>query len=656
MVAFRSWLRMGAAVLLAAGLLGTGTGCRRGSASASGTIGINGSVAFLPQYVAYDGSGNPVPAAALPSQGARGVLVRAFQLFDKTTPDGTLVPTWNLAGTGVTDSDGAFAISGTIYPGYSTFLEVTSIFEQGGGHGSSVKVVADPGGIGSALKEPDRPIYVYRVDLAGNPLPDPTANPGAVTVATAGVTLPITLTTSEAWAVTAPDWFKPGNVVSLTPGGPTAQKPTDSLALGSKVLGILDSLYVFSYYFGDPTPSKVAGGVLDLHYWPGSASHPAVAFDPRRRSYVVYDPSLTPKADDGIRMHYFGTLAGGPPLGGGTVVDDAWDRGVLFPMLARNNLVGQNMTTLTPTGTSALPSLAPDLALVDGLGDAMAACLLKSPFLTDTTTATGQVARDIRTIPVPAGVGSPAALASLGWQVLLRANSVFVTPGGPAEWATIDPANAATLRLFTLTRPTGPIITGSSTVVRTDIASILTQLGRLQEIDPLGVFADTPLYFMTLPYGIPWTHVTGWTPFATNWGLDPDSLVAALPSFTLSMAGARTVPDPDPADTATLVYPNCSQGEVAYATLSLRNDRSYKLWVETDQVLPAGAAIEVVVDGAEQPPILLSASAAAVAYPVLTGNPFDNTLPTWHYLRIRLVDPAAVAPDVKVTVHLEKVS
>ena len=122
------------------------------------------------------------------------------------------------------------------------------------------------------------------------------------------------------------------------------------------------------------------------------------------------------------------------------------------------------------------------------------------------------------------------------------------------------------------------------------------------------------------------------------------------------MAGARTVPDPDPADTATLVYPNCSQGEVAYATLSLRNDRSYKLWVETDQVLPAGAAIEVVVDGAEQPPILLSASAAAVAYPVLTGNPFDNTLPTWHYLRIRLVDPAAVAPDVKVTVHLEKVS
>ena len=655
MVAFRSWLRMGAAVLLTAGLLGTGLGCRRGSSLASGTISLGGSLAYERQVLAYDVTGTPA-AATVQNLAARGVLVRAFQLFYETTQDGTLVPTWRLAGSAVTDINGAFSFGGTIYSGYNTFLEVTSVFQQTVGHGASVKVVADPAGIGSSRKEPDRPIYVYRVDLAGNPLTDPTTNPEAITVAAGSLSLPIALTSSAVWAVSDPSWYLPGNVVSLTTGGATARKPTDTLALGSRALGILDAVYEFAYYYGDPTPSKVAGGVLDLHYWPGSAANPAVPFDPRRRSYVVYDTALTPLADDGTRMHYFGSLAGGPPLAGGSVVDDAWDRGVLFPLLARNNLFGQARTTLRPTGTSTLPTLAPDLALVDGLGDAMAAALLRSPFLTDATAATARVARDIRPVPAVTGVGSPAALASLAWEVVLRANGIYVSPGTPDQWAGIDPGNAAALRLFALGVPTGAILPGSSTLVQIDIASIFTQLGRLKEIDPGGIFSDLQLYYLTLPYGIPWTHMSEWPPFSAAWGLAPDSTAAALPGFTLSMAQARTVPDPDPANTTGLVYPNCSQGEVAYATLSLQLDEAYKLYLETVPALPAGAAIEVAVDGADRPPLLTSTRAGDAVTTVLRGNPDDTTKPAWHYLRFRLLDPAAVVPDVQVTVHLEKAS
>ena len=122
------------------------------------------------------------------------------------------------------------------------------------------------------------------------------------------------------------------------------------------------------------------------------------------------------------------------------------------------------------------------------------------------------------------------------------------------------------------------------------------------------------------------------------------------------MAQARTVPDPDPANTTGLVYPNCSQGEVAYATLSLQLDEAYKLYLETVPALPAGAAIEVAVDGADRPPLLTSTRAGDAVTTVLRGNPDDTTKPAWHYLRFRLLDPAAVVPDVQVTVHLEKAS
>jgi hypothetical protein len=400
---------------------------------------------------------------------------------------------------------------------------------------------------------------------------------------------------------------------------------------------------------------------MDLHYWPGgSASGAPARSESPRRSFVVYDPSTTPKAFDGTRSHYFATLAGGPSA------DDAWDQAVLYAMLGRNNLWGQGKTTLYPTGSSSVPSEAPDLALVDGLADAMAASRVKTPFLTDTTASTGLVPRDIRTIPAVTGAGSPAALAALGWKVVLMANGISDGVGTPAAWAaSINPF--ASQRFFSLLYPTTYASATSTKLLRMDIASVFAQMTRLQEarsgnepVDLKQIFNDLTLYLLAQPYGISWSTTPTAPVYSDVWGLNPPS--QAFPAFTLSMANAVTVPNPDlrvTDSTLALVYPNVSQGAVHDATLSLNMDTAYTLSVATDQALPAGAAIEVTIDGEVQTPYLFPSTDPTVTYPiVLLGNPNDFVNPQWHYVRIRVIapEPAAVVPDLQVTVRLAKTS
>jgi hypothetical protein len=128
------------------------------------------------------------------------------------------------------------------------------------------------------------------------------------------------------------------------------------------------------------------------------------------------------------------------------------------------------------------------------------------------------------------------------------------------------------------------------------------------------------------------------------------------------MANAATVPNPDlrvTDPTYANVYPNVSLGAVHEATLSLNLDTSYILSVSTDQALPAGAAIEVTIDGAVETPYLFGSGNPSITYPItLKGNPNDFVNPIWHYLRIRLVAPAdpsaPVVPDLVVTVRLDR--
>jgi hypothetical protein len=188
--------------------------------------------------------------------------------------------------------------------------------------------------------------------VAGNAVPNPVAPDPLVTtsnvaVATGDVVVNFLVGTDPAcdnWVATVPNWYVAGTNPNYPGSSPQPQAPpTETLALGSRVLGILDNAYTFASLYGDPTPSQGRGGVLDLHYHPGVTESP-------RRSYVVYDRQTTPLADTGTleangttaKLAYFGTLAGGP------AVDDVWDQGVIYPMFARNFLFGQGTTPWRP--------------------------------------------------------------------------------------------------------------------------------------------------------------------------------------------------------------------------------------------------------------------------------------------------------------------
>ena len=643
-MAFPSWLRHCAAMVLVAGLLGLAFGCKKGSNSSF--YNVNGSVTYTRPALAYsDGSPNGIGTTGAGSGlAARGVTVRAFQLYYDVGYSGTTTPAWRLVGTAVTDDNGAYTIGGVVAAGYPTFVEVDSIFQQSGGHASQVRLVADR--ITSQLSEPNRPIYALRQDVAGTSFTDPTPTATSVAVAWGSATVNFAVGNGtgagDTWAVTDPNWYMPAATMA----------PAATQAIGSRVLAILDSAYYFSYFYGDPTPSASKGGFLDLHYYPGVTA----AASPQR-SYVVYDPTTTPLAVDGSgQYHYFGTLSGS------SAQDDAFDQGVIFPILARNNLYGQRKTSLFPTGLSSLASLAPDLAVVDGLADAMAATLLKTPYLTDLSASTALVPRDIRVVPANPGLTSPATLASLAWDFILQAQGLS---DNAAQWATLDPD--AMVRFFTLVYPTITTGTTSSGTVsyQNDISSGWAQLGRLQEpksgadtVDLRLIFNDGVIYAAGTYYGFTWDTSMSLATYAasdiysSDWGTNPVSLTGK-PALSLSMAQATLVPQQTFGATPAVasVYPNCSAGEVAYAKLALTLDRNYAL--SFTPAPPAGSTLEVVVDGNTSG--ALSFSSTDSQNLTLLGNTWDSTNPVWHFLRFRLLSPTVKQADYTVTVNLNRI-
>ncbi len=681
-MAFPSWLRLCAAMIFMAGLLGLSDGCHHGAGAATGTVSLSGYITFNRTPVLYNAAGQPTGLGATPvTYPARGVVVRAFQLDYDVDQNGKSIQVWHMAATTSTDINGYYSFTNSVYGGYATFVEVDSVFQQATGHQSIVQVIADANGLSSTVPEPQRPIYVFREDVGGTVVtspvasdptqPFPASGQSNVAVISASISpLNIILGSTDNWQITVPNWYVPGT----NPAYPLAQAPpTGSVSLGSEVLGILDSAYLFSFWYGDPTPSQVAGGALDLHYYPGRTESPV-------RSYVVYNPSLTPLAWDGTKFHYFATLAGGP------VVDDGWDQGVIFPMLARNFLFGQGKTSLFPTGQSSTLSEAPDLAVVDGMADAMAATLLTTPFLTDITSSTPLTPRDIRVIPAQPGIGSPGTLAAVAWQLSLVGN--YITPPGnyatwSYPWSTGNPTGLTyppvMATLFDLSYPYTQYLGANGTVTESiDTSSIFAQVGRLQDaqdgqpenLAPL--FPNLTLLTLLSPYNISWPQTPQtWPYIAADWDSTtnptPGPLLATLPSFTLSMANAQPVPNQalaNPAYTGpATIYPNVSQGEVAYAKLSLFLDRAFIMGISTNPTLPPGAILEVAVDPAITPPsasylqpqgpFLFTASNMAPVAFTLLGNPPDYTNPIWHYFRFRILSPTAVQPDVQVTVTLQ---
>ena len=641
MALYRSFLQTLGALALA-GAVACGGGSKGTSAAAETTARIGGTVTYQRVPLATDTNGVPtglldasVPAN-LKSLPARGVNVRAYQQVEQTQTDGTKVLVWTYVSQASTDATGVYAL--TVAKGRPTMVEVLSSFN--GGDSILIHLIAEPGGISSTTPPTDRLRYGLRKAADGS-APAGVATPSSVI--NGDTTLNFSVGLTDPWWVVTPSYRIATKEVPLLGAAQLETSypgRTAGQGSGSRILAIGDTIASFQSIYGSATP----GANLDLHYWMGR-SEP-------RGSFVEFDRSVYPAALDTSTgsTHFFGSLRGD------AANDDAWDEGVILPLIARGVLYAGNqsrtfaapLTPLPPPG-AALTDLSPDMARIEGLADAMAANILKSPYLADTqgTTLAAPVL-DIRSI---AGLGtsqltpySAPAIRAFAWEVILKANSI-ASPGTPTTWATLNPA--ASKRFFQV--PT-TATNGATDATARDIEplNIFSQITRLKEakgtsdpVDLAPLFPDATLTSLAAPFGLTWPRpTTGPTAsFMTDWGTDPNSTTTPLPTMSLSMAKAVQVNG---------AYPNLSQGEVLYAGFLLNADKRYVLSATLTPALAAGS--QVVVD-LPRMGRTFSFTGAGGAQPALV-IPVNATAPYFHPVRVRLLSPAAVQPDVTLTLAL----
>jgi hypothetical protein len=561
------------------------------------------------------------------------VLVRAYQESIQTLPDGSSATAWIFVKSAYTDTSGNYSMT-SVPSDKPIMVELMSTFTAGSGQ--SINLVGEPGGIDSTTPAPDRLRYAMRKALDGTSTgPTPASLPGSGTV-----TVNFNVGLTDKW------WLVDPNYNAQTLVAPKTADPIDETTLpgrttgtGSRVLGIGDSIATFIATYLHAAP----GAVLDLHYAPGVSNARGSFVDYNLADYpanVVLNPGTGTTTRD-----YFGSLQGGTN-------DDAWDEAVIFRLLARNFLFSSNLSRtfgmssnpLGPQG-ALLTHLSPNQAMIEGLADAMAANLLKSPYLADTEgTALASPVLDIRDISGLAqsqlSPYSAPAIQSLAWELILKANSL-PSPGTATDWGNIYPAAMA--RFFA-----PPNYPSSHGTYETEPWNLFSQIGRLQEpksstepVDLASIFSDSVLTPLLAPYGLPWPRPsTGpLASFAADWGPDPNTLTYPLPPITLSMAHAVQVNG---------TYPNLSEGEVAYAGFTLSADGAYILTVTVSPALASTAQLELMMPTFQASPLFFTGSGGSQRV-VLSGN---STTPLFHPVRLRLLSPTTQQPDTTVTVSL----
>jgi len=301
---------------------------------------------------------------------------------------------------------------------------------------------------------------------------------------------------------------------------------------------------------------------------------------------------------------------------------------------------------ILPIGT-ALPNLSPDLARIEGLADAMAANVLKSPYLADTQGATlAAPVKDVRDIT---GLGaaeltpySAPAIRAFSWEIILKANSL-PSPGLATDWANINPLAAS--RYFLA--PTSLTLPATATTSARDLEplNIFSQVTRFKEtksalepVDLAALFTDPVITSLGAPFGITWPRPTAgvYASFVADWGTDP---TGTFPSVVLSMAKATQVNG---------VYPNVSQGEVFYTGFTLTADRRCVLSVVFAPALAAGGEVDMDL------PLMnrtFHFSGSGGNTGIIT-IPSSATAPVYHPVRFRLNSPSTLQPDVTVTLTL----
>lgn len=590
----------------------------KGSSSSSGTseatITVSGTVTYTRVPLAFDSNGRPIgletDSAKFTSLPARNVAVKFYSSTEETRPDGTKATVWKQAANDTyTDTTGKY--SATVAKDTPVFVEVL------GRTPTSVRLVA--GEMNSTLNQADRPMYLLRKGLDGS---SPDANPVPATKASANATVDFTVGLQDKWWLGIPVTAQLTSAVRETQG------------TGSRILGILDSIYTFQAVYGRVLPGSGSNS-LDLHYLRGVSE--------TRGSYIEYDRTLFPQAYDpstGSR-HYFGSLRGA------SANDDAWDEAVLWTLLGRNTQAYIWANSLKPVGQN-LSHLAPDLALAEGFALGMAANLLKSPYLADTAGA-GATVLDLRDLSaLSADQKSPysgPAIAALCWDLILTANSI-ARPGTATTWATIN--TSAIPRLFASTLPTDA--SDSTKVV--DTYSIYSQVKRLQEAQATGdavnlqaIFTDAALTPLVAPFGLTWPRPTSGAhaTYVADWGTNPATPTTPLAAIPLSMAKAVQVLG---------TYPNASEQEVAYSRFYLSKDTAYDFRVVTQPaVLPAGVTVEAYFPGVARTFTFSGGEA-----PVRLTLPGNATTPVFHFFRLRLLSPGQIAPDIQATVQFVPVS
>jgi hypothetical protein len=436
---------------------------------------------------------------------------------------------------------------------------------------------------------------------------------------------------------------------------------TDTVAAGSRILAILDSCYTFNSVFGNCVPTTSVG-TLDLHYRPGITA--------KRGTFVEFNSQIYPQAYDGTGYHYFGAISGGGIVDGVQHADDAFDTGVLYPLLARNFTYGQRKVNVVPTGFPT-GSMAPDLALVEGLADGMAATLQQSPFLPgpDPTDHYAHP-RDIRVYTDAANpadnVFSAPAISALTWELALI-NAKVTTPGDYTGWKTMAAINM--LRFYTLRSLVDYDSDGNATTVVSDSPNLWGQLAHLQDSrassetsDLASFFTDAVLTPLCKKFGFTWVSAANGIQarYTLNFGSDPNSLISPLPAIPLSMASAQLIPryflDAAGKEQVTNYYPNNSRGEVSYARFSLSLDAAYTLRVSTVPVLPQDAYVEVLLDGDIQNVYRFSSTVTTISNVTLKGNPSDLTTPSRHSVRVRMLSPTTLVSDTQVTLKMERIN
>jgi hypothetical protein len=653
-------LRRCAALALTVVVAIAGLACHKSKHSTTSlpypTIDLTGTVTFTRAPLVFNSDGVPTGVTADPSlftttNPARGIVMRVFQKRVLPNSDYTTSEVWTQSGTVLTGSDGTYSITGSIEQGFPTFLEIVSTMTQPVSPASVINIIADPKGVYSSTLISDRSIYVLRRGLDGSVI-DPTLQNVPVS-STSNVTLNILVGMTDAWQVVPQRWWVPAQ--------PAKDLPvySDVVNAGSRILAPLDTAYTFTSFFGNCVPTSSVG-ILDLHYRPGLSA--------KRGTFVEFNSQIFPKSYDGSNFHYFGSISGGGVVDGVQRPDDAFDTGILNPILARNNLYGQRRINIVPSGFPA-GSLAPDLALAEGLADVMAAALQNSPFLPGADPANHySTPRDIRVFanaPNPKdNVFSAPAISALTWDLALI-NAKVTSPGNYTTWKTVQPINL--LRFYTLRSLVDYDSSGNATTVIADCPSLRGQLARLQEAqtssdasDLASFFPDSVLIPLCARFGFTWTTAADaiLPHYTTNYGADPNTLASPFPGIPFTMSAAQTIPQYSLSaagvEQVTNVYPNNSKGEVSYARFSLGMDAAYTLKVSSVPPLPEGAYIELLLDGDVQNVYRFSSTLTSIPNVTLKGNPSNLTAPTWHTVRVRMLSPTTLVSDTQVTLKMER--